>query len=340
VIQFPVSYSSATELVPMFKRMLELCNVKPEETILLYTDTRTVPHYPAAFMGAAIELGAEAYQITVPTVVPERDTGPIANAWREADLVIDLVSTLAHAYSLLNEAAFEAGTRVLRVGQPLDVLTRMFPHPEVRRRVEAGAKLLDAAEEVRVTSEAGTDLVAKKKGRVTLDLYSVADKPGRWDHWPTGMVTCGPHEDGADGTLVLDINDVILSLARYVTSPVTLTLRDGRIVKIEGGAEARLLEDWFASFGEDDAYRIAHIGWGCEHRAKWNRLSALGAEPATQDVESFYGNMQIAFGANAGIFLGKNRTRAHMDFPCRNNTIYLDGRKIMERGVFVLDELR
>jgi 2,5-dihydroxypyridine 5,6-dioxygenase len=338
--RFETSYSASTELVPLFRRMLELCKVKPAETVLLHADTYTTPHYPAAFMGAAMEIGAEVYQITVPSVVPERDTGPISNAWREADLVIDLVSTLAHAYSMLNQAAFEAGTRVLRVGQPLDVLIRMFPDPVVRRRVEAGARLLDRAEVVRVTSEAGTDLVVQKKGRVTLGLYSVADEPGRWDHWPSGMVTCGPEETGADGTLVLDVNDVILSLARYVTEPVKMVLRGGKIVKFEGGAEARMLEDWFASAGDESAYHIAHLGWGCEHRANWNRLSSLAADPATQDNESFYGNMQIAFGANTALFNGKNRTRAHMDFPCRKCTIYLDGRMILERGVFLLDELK
>lgn len=338
--RFPTSYSASTELVPLFKRELELCKVKPEETILLYADTHTTPHYPAAFMGAAMELGAEVYQITVSSVVPERDTGPIADAWRRADLVVDLVSTLAHAYSMLNQAALDAGTRVLRVGQPQDVLIRMFPDPVVRRRVEAGARLLNMADSVRVTSEAGTDLIARKKDRVTVGLYGFADVPGRWDHWPSGMVTCGPDEMGADGILVLDVNDIILGLARYVTEPVRLTLREGKIVKFEGGAEARMLQDWFASSGDKDAYRIAHIGWGCEHRANWNRLAALGAEPATQDAESFYGNMQIAFGANTALFNGKNKTRVHMDFPCRNCSVYLDDRKIMEQGVFLLDEVK
>jgi 2,5-dihydroxypyridine 5,6-dioxygenase len=338
--RFPTSYSAATELVPLFKRELELCQVKPEETVLLYTDTHMNPHYPAAFMGAAMELGAEVYQITVSSVVPERDTGPIANAWREADLVIDMVSTLAHAYSMLNAAAFEAGTRVLRVGQPLDVLIRLFPDPVVRRRAEAGARIMDQAETMRITSEAGTDFTVYKKGRTTVPLYSVADVPGRWDHWPTGLVSCGPDETSAEGVLVLDVNDIVLRMGRYVTEPVKLTLREGKIVRFEGGAEARLLEDWFAWYGEEDAYRIAHIGWGCDHRADWNRLGAHTAEPAVQDAESFYGNMQVAFGSNTALFNGRNRTRAHMDFPCRHCTIYLDDHKIMERGVFLLDELK
>ncbi|MCZ7571201.1 MAG: hypothetical protein M5U01_21860 [Ardenticatenaceae bacterium] len=338
--RFSSSYLAATELVPMFRHMLELCRVRPEETVLLYADTHMNPHYPAAFMGAALELGAEAYQITVSSVVPERDTGPIANAWRNADIVIDMVSTLAHAYSMLNAAAFEAGTRVLRVGQPLDVLMRLFPDPVVRARTEAGARLLEAAETLRVTSAAGTDFTVRKKGGVTLPLYGIADEPARWDHWGCGLVACGPDETSAEGVLVLDVNDVILRMGRYVTEPVRITLREGRIVNFEGGADALLLKDWFGWYGEDDAYRMAHIGWGCDHRADWNRLVAHTLEPAVQDNESFYGNMQVAFGSNTALFNGKNRTRAHMDFPCRHCTIYLDDLKIVERGQFLIDELK
>ncbi len=338
--KFPTNYSASTELIPLFKQSLQLCNLKAGETLLIYCDTHTNPHYPAAALGAALDLGAEAFQVTVPTTVPENDKGILADIWAGVDMVLDLVSTIAHAYSLLNSAAINNGGRVLRCGQPQDVLMRLSPDPVIKKRAKAGAKLLRQATTMRVNSEAGTDLTVNVKDRVVLDLYSLADEPGRWDNWPSGMVTAGPDETSANGTLVLDINDVILRLGRYVTSPVTMTLRDGLIVDIEGGLDARLLQDWFASFGEEDAYRIAHIGWGCEHRADWNRMGMYLMEGAVQDQEAFYGNMQIAFGSNTAIFRGSNHTRAHMDFPCRNMNISLDDRQIMQKGQFLIEELR
>jgi 2,5-dihydroxypyridine 5,6-dioxygenase len=338
--KFPLNYSASTELIPLFKKTLELCNLKAGETLLIYADTHTGPHYPAAALGAALELGAEAFEVTVPTTVPENDRGILADIWGGVDMVLDLVSTVAHAYSLLNAAALENNGRVLRCGQPQDVLMRLSPDPVIRRRAKAGAERLKQATTMRVTSEAGTDLTVNVKDRVVLALYSLADEPGRWDNWPSGMVAVGPDETSANGTLVLDLNDVILRLGRYVTSPVKMTLRDGKIVSIEGGAEARLLQDWFASFGEEDAYRIAHIGWGCEHRADWNRMGAYLMDGAVQDQEAFYGNMQIAFGSNTAIFQGSNACRAHMDFPCRNNSIWLDGEPIMEKGQFLVDEMK
>lgn len=334
------NYSVSTELVPLFRQTLELCNLNSSETLLIYSDTRTNPHYPAAALGAALEIGAEAFHVTVPTMVPENDTGVLAKIWAEVDMVIDLVSTVAHAYSMLNAAALESGGRVLRCGQPPDVLSRLRPDMDVRKRAQAGASLLRKAATMRVTSEAGTDFTVNVKDRVVLELYSLADAPGRWDNWPSGMVAVGPDEFSANGTLVLDTNDVILRLGRYVSSPVKLTLIDGKIVDIEGGLDAGLLIDWFASFDEDDAYRMAHIGWGCEHRCDWNRMAAYMMEPSVQDQEAFYGNMQVAFGSNTAIFEGRNVCKAHMDFPCRNTSIWLDDEQILEKGQFLVESLK
>jgi 2,5-dihydroxypyridine 5,6-dioxygenase len=337
---FPLSYMASTELIPLFRKSLELCNLKPGEILLIYSDTHTTPHYPAAALGAALEIGADAFHIEVPTTVPENDRGVIAKIWAEVDMVIDLVSTVAHAYSLLNAAALENGGRVLRCGQPQDVLMRLSPTEELRRRVQAGAKLARKASTMRITSAAGTDLTCSIKDKVVLDLYSLADVPGRWDNWPSGMVSIGPDEYSANGTLVLDVNDIMLRLGRYVTSPVKMDVRDGKIVKIDGGLDARSLEDWFSSFHDDVAYRIAHIGWGCEDRADWNRMGMYLREHATQDNEAYYGNMQIAFGANTAIFKGQNVSKAHMDFPCRNMSIWLDELQIIDKGQFLIEELK
>ncbi|HVU14101.1 MAG TPA: hypothetical protein VHD90_22635 [Phototrophicaceae bacterium] len=337
---FPISYEASTELVPLFRETLELCNLKPGETLLIYSDTHTTPHYPAAALGAALEIGAEAFHVQVPTTVPENDRGVIAKIWSEVDMVLDCVSTVAHAYSLLNAAATENGGRVLRCGQPQDVLFRLRPTDKLRARVKAGAALAKKASTMRITSAAGTDMTCSIKDKVVLDLYSLADEPGRWDNWPTGMVSIGPDEYSANGTLVLDVNDIMLRLGRYVTSPVKMEIHDGKITKIDGGLDARSLEDWFESFHDDVAYRIAHIGWGCEDRADWNRMGMYLRDPATQDNESYYGNMQIAFGANTAIFKGQNVSKAHIDFPCRNMGIWLDDLHIMEKGQFLIEELK
>jgi 2,5-dihydroxypyridine 5,6-dioxygenase len=103
-------------------------------------------------------------------------------------------------YTDTHNAALGAGARVLMVQEPLEVLKRMLPIPETRRRGLAGAQRLQEAKEIRVVSNAGSDYVLRKDGRTAMYQCGVADEPGRWDHWPSGLVTCAPLEDSAEGT--------------------------------------------------------------------------------------------------------------------------------------------
>ncbi|HBY97726.1 MAG: hypothetical protein M5U01_21845 [Ardenticatenaceae bacterium] len=326
--RLPIAYSATAELVDLFKRHLELCQVKEGDHVLLHSDSGSYPHYPAAFMGAALALGADVFQIVHPRA-PER---AVVDAWRRADIVIDM-SSGPHAYGNIMREALDAGTRIMRIAVPEEVMRRLIPTEEMRRRVEAGQKVMTAGKTMRITSPHGTDLTLYKEGREALGIYSIADKPGRWDIWPAGMVNCAPIEDKGDGVLVVGPGDMMLVLQQYVRDPVYMEIKDGRITKITGGLEADLLNEWFRKFNDPNAYSVAHVGWGCEKRADWLKPG--------QDNECYYGNMQIAFGANVGIFPGaRTRSRAHHDFPCRWNSYWVDDIQIMERGEFVIDELK
>ena len=325
----PMNYNITGELARLFKRELELCNVRQGETVVLHSDSYTYPHYPAAFMAAAIELGADVYQVVHPIGIPERN---VTEVWKAADMVVDL-SSYPHAYFNILADALMAGTRILRVLDREEVLKRLFPSTEVRQRAEAGAKILQAGKKMRIRSEAGTDLIVDTSGRHADALYSVSDVPGRWDIWPCGLVCTTCIEDGAEGTLVLDRGDHMKVLDLYVREPVRMQVREGRIISIDGGLEAIRLRRWFEEFEDPNTYVIAHIGWGCEKRARWNTPG--------QDPEVYYGNMQIAFGSNYGHFLdGRNRAKGHIDLPCLNNSVWVDDVQVLEKGKFVRDELR
>ena len=323
-----VSYAATGELVPLFTRMLELCNVQPDEQILIYSDSSTYPHYPAAFLGAGLALGADVFQVLHPRGVPLKG---VAEAWKRADMVIETLPVPQDYISATKEAQ-DAGTRILRVAQPEHVTRRLVPTKEMRARVEAGAKILQAGERIHITSPTGTDLTLSKRGRSALDLYGIADKPGRWDIWPAGMVNCAPIEDEGEGVLVLFRGDHMKQLKRYIRDTVYLEIRDGSIVDIKGGLEADVLNEYFGSFDDPIARRVSHVGWGCDPRANW-----LLQE---QDIPVYYGVMEIAFGANRGVFVeGRNISKAHLDFCCRSNSFWVDDRQILENGDFLPEEL-
>lgn len=340
--RLPLTPKLSAELTMLFRRELELCNLKAGETLLIFSDSMFNPHYVAACIGAAMLLGAEPIHMEVPHSTASLSSRTIVEAWKAADMVIPLTTHIRWLYSEAHNEALDSGTRTLMVQEPVDILRRLFPDEAVRRRTTAGAAVLDRAKTMRVRSEAGTDLVLDKTGRPGIGQYGISDVPGRWDHWPSGLVACAPIEGSVEGTFVLDRGDIILNLGRYVESPVRFTLREGRIVKIEGGTDATLLRDYFEQAKDDKAYIVSHIGWGTEHRAQWHLIGTRFFESGgVMDAESFYGNMQIAFGSNFGRFLGgENKVDFHLDLPTRSHSIWLDDDLIVDRGVIVPDELK
>jgi 2,5-dihydroxypyridine 5,6-dioxygenase len=337
--EYRPSMGAATELVPLFRHVLELCAVKPGETVMVYADQHSPPHYAVAFTAAAQELAAISFELVVPATSVPVETGVILEAWKGSDLVIDLASYGTSIYRPLRTESLKAGTRILRVTEPEDVLLRMPPDPVVRDRAQLSEQLVDASRTFHITSAAGTDIIVNKEGRKAFGLWGVANKPGMWDHWPMGLVVVGANRKGTNGRIVVDVGDIMLSLQRYVSTPVTLTVEEGIITRIEGALDARLLEQWFEAWNDPRAYHISHVGWGCEHRADWNRLAAKGVG-GTGDTESFYGVMQIAFGRDTSFLGGTNDVPAHMDFDCLRNNITLDGKPVLADGEFVVDALR
>jgi 2,5-dihydroxypyridine 5,6-dioxygenase len=335
-----MSDMNAVGLVKLFRAELECCNVRHEDKVLVFTDPEfPYPQYAGAAFAAAQELGAEAFVLTAPGG-SDLSATLAHQAWKAADLVV-AVTNIPWLYTLAHNEALAGGTRTLMVQEPAANLRRLFPDRRVTDRTYAGARRIASAREIRVTDEAGSDFTLRKAGRKGHAQVGFADRRGRFDHWPSGMVACAPLEDSAEGTYVIQPGDAILPVGFHgwhATAPVRLTLHDGLITNVDGGADAMLLNDYLGSFNEPDAFRLSHAGWGTEHRAQWTELG--------QDSEGFYGSVMVSIGRNmfdaADEFSGlggTNQSRAHCDVCCRNKSLYLDGELIVDRGKIVPAEL-
>ena len=93
--------------------------------------------------------------------------------------------------------------------EPPEVLMRLKPTIDDRRRVLAAAAHLGGAKKMTVTSKAGTNLECDLGEFPVLTEYGFADQPGRWDHWPSGFLATWPSEQTARGTIVIDRGDTI-----------------------------------------------------------------------------------------------------------------------------------
>lgn len=339
----PTNAGVAPEMVELFQRHLQLCGAGPGQTVLVFSNTMTNASFSNALSGACEAIGADHFGIVVPSGDAWHKSRRVIDAWKAADLVVAVTDSggLGWLYSDAHNEALDAGTRTLMIEQPVDVLRRLFPTEDLRRRGLAGQRLLQTAERIRITSDLGTDLSMSKSGRPAAVQYGVSDVPGRWDHWPSGQVAVAPIEESAEGILVLGPGDILMDLGRYVQSPVKITFRGGQAVNFEGGVDSRLMKDFLDAASDPRAFQLSHIGWGTEDRARWETIATRYWENGgVIDAESYYADTLIAFGRNFFRNLGgANRVPLHLDIPTRGHSFWVDDVLVIDHGTFVLPEL-
>ncbi|MGE0734694.1 MAG: leucyl aminopeptidase [Alphaproteobacteria bacterium] len=340
-----------TRMVDLFRRELELCKVGPGQTVAVLTEEQRCADYATGFLLAAQELGADAFQVNVSSkqgggrglaaVGANSLAGnrPAIEALKSADLVIDLMLLL---FSPEQNEITQSGTRMLLVIEPLDILERMFPTEELRRRVEFGEELLKSAKEMHITSPAGTDVIYRLGKYPVMTEYGYTATPGRWDHWPSGFLFTSGHDDGVDGTVVLNTGDILYPLKRYVDQPIKLTIEKGKIIRIDGkGIDATIFKDFMDGYRDPRAFAISHIGWGLNENADWNRIATTSnlKDEIGMDGRAAYGNVLFSTGPNTELG-GSNDTRCHLDIPLRGCSLSLDNKLIVRDGEIVPREMR
>lgn len=333
------------ELFDAWTKVLDLSELQPGQTVTILTSSNTHPQTLSAANLAAKHKGAIVNRLDLTPVNAEKSlsrdllsyfgTTPLTDnpaalaALKASDLVLDLMVLL---FSKEQHEILAGGTKILLAIEPPEVLVRMVPTIEDRDRVLAASKRLGAAKEMHVTSAAGTDVRFKLGDFPVLEEYGFTDKPGRWDHWPSGFLATWSNEGSANGRIVLDRGDILLPQKSYVQEPVTLTIEGGYVRNIEGGLDAELLREYMESFDDPESYAISHIGWGLQDRAHWSVLSFYDREAtAGMDARAFAGNFLWSTGPNneAG---GKRETACHIDIPMRHCTVELDGEEVVRRG--------
>ena len=219
--------------------------------------------------------------------------------------------------------------------EPVEILERLFPSPELRRRVEAAEQKFAAAKTLRFTNEAGSDVTYRLGGKPMLTEYGYTTKPGRWDHWPGGFIASLAAENGVDGRVVMAPGDIVFPLKRYIEEPVEYVIEGGWVKEINGAKQAAELRGFMDAYEDPRAYAVSHIGWGLNEKCVWNpELPGIG-----MDGRAHYGNVLFSLGPDTE-FGGDNDTACHLDLPMQNCNLWLDDELIVEAGEVVPAEMR
>ena len=346
----PQAMESSGALSGMFKVELALCGVGGGATVGVLTQGLKRAKYAEAFQAAARALGAETFHVDIPSDGAPDDGGELGvraaqtglqafpatlvETFSRCDLMVDLVFLL---WSDEQQAIRAAGTRIISCVEPPQALRRLFPDADIRRRVVAARERLEQASRLRFTDDGGTDVTYELGEFGYIHQYGVADEPGRWDHFASALVGTVGNTGGVNGTVVLKPGDIVFPHWRYVSSPVRLTIKSGAIVRIDGDLDAQLVREYLERFDDVRAYGISHVGWGMNHRARWDALTigdwdadSAGTRGVGMDSRSFYGSVMFSTGPTVE-FGGTNSTACHMDMPMRGCSLWLDDERIIDR---------
>ena len=337
-------------LTSLFMKEFEWCKVSAGESVVILTESESRWQYVQAAQSAAAAMGGRAFQVLLPSSSPAQSEIPsidrgnassivlddypeVTGLLKSVDFIVDLsLDGLIHSQQ--RGEILKSGTRTLLIKEPPDALERLLPTDERCWRIDRAVERLSRAEQMTVTSEAGTDLRVNLRGGIVKGAYGFCDKPGTSATWATCAVVAYPATDEVDGNVVLACGDIVFPFYRYVESPVTLRFKGGFVDEIIGdGLDAELLRDYYGRWGDRNAYGISHVGWGMHEKALWDALTFYGRnEAAGVDGRSFEGNFLISTGPN---YAAGRHSRCHFDLPMRHCNISVDNEPVVVAGKLV-----
>jgi leucyl aminopeptidase (aminopeptidase T) len=319
----------AVELQRCARVALERCaGVKAGERVLVVTDTMRDQGVAQALMGAALAADAEPVVTVIPArrLTPQEPPAAVLAAMQATDIVF-LYTTYSLTHSSARVQAQQAGARVISMpGVTEDGFLRTLS-VDIDRLARLTNRLADRvawARTGRVTTTLGTD-IRYELGNPVTSLDGVVEKPGDLDTFPPGLFLSVPREGGVSGMAVVD--GAVTQIGR-LSSPVTMTFADGRVVKIEGGSEAARLEQLLASLEDDNAYKFAAWGIGTNPGA-----TLVGEDPSFEG-ERVFGWTHVSTGSNAAFPGGTVRAKIHLDGIISRPTVHLDNEIILKEGKF------
>jgi hypothetical protein len=196
------------------------------------------------------------------------------------------------------------------------------------------------AKACRVTSKFGTDFTYSIEGRiykpnfpsddfVPYKIQNVAKVQNRKSSllrflYPNGEYNVAPVEGTGQGKLVFDL---CMHQVGRIHTPIELTVKDGRVIDIQGGQEAHFLRRYLDEYGDDNA----HI---CPAEASVGINSKALIRGVQREDKNILGTMHFGLGTNADVG-GSILSNIHMDGVILEPTLYVDGDERIRDGRFL-----
>lgn len=316
----------------------EACNVllticsdcKKEEKILIVTDTQSFQIAEELWKAAEEYPNKTLAMMDTKTMHGQEPSELIAAAMEAADVIFG-----ATTYSLFHTNARRNATgNGARFVNMVDYTMSMLQMGGLYADIVAQGKVNDivaenmVGSEIHLTAPNGTDLHAVIKGRPTSPQYARSLKAGMASSPPNVECAIAPIEETSNGVAVIDGSIPHPELG-LIQAPIRITVKNGKIVEINGGEQAGILNKVMAGFEDPNAYWLGEIGVGM------NPLCTLNGRML--EDEGAYGTVHLGFGSNIS-FGGIVQSACHLDMVIKNPTLTVDGHDVVKAGIVIGDE--
>lgn len=306
--------------------------VAPGEQVLIVTEASKgrIAECLAKVVGQA---GGEP---AIVTMVPRERDGQeppamIAAAMKSADVFLCVVGkSITHTKAV--KEAVAGGARGLVLTQFSE---EMMDHggieadfPAIAPTCRALAKKLENAKLVRLVTPHGTNLSYSAEGRRGNALYGVVEK-GQFSTIPTIEANVSPLEGTANGTIVADASVPYIGIG-VLEEPVVCQVRDGRIISMEGGRQARMLKEDLDSKDDPNVYNVAEMGVGLNPKCRFCGFML--------EDEGVRGSVHIGIGTSITLG-GVVKAACHYDLIMTGATVVADGVELLRDGVILEENL-
>ncbi len=239
----------------------------------------------------------------------------------KADVLIILTSRFLS--NTTRNRTSQRGTRIITLsGITEETILRTFTvdYKYLAAKSRKIADILTIGRSAHLTTPAGTDLTfSLLRMRGYADTGTVHE-PGQFTNLPAGEACITPVHGTAEGILVIDGSFPEIG---KIDTPIRMTVKKGRVVRIIGGDETVKVRALLRRFGKCGK-NIAEIGVGTNPEAKLTGC--------IREDTKVLGTVHVAFGNNVS-FGGKVSAGCHLDGVLLNSTLVIDTKTVVENGI-------
>lgn len=326
-----------------YKLVHDQIKVKRGESVLITIDSvsdfRVAEEIAkmAECMGAKVMVAwhstPEGYgQVTEP-FLPE----PLLACASHTDVWIELNNQWLLYSKPWNEAVTNGRTRQIMLGGlSVQQLVRCIGKVDIEAQGQFQnmvVNLTKSAKTMRITNDAGTDITFENDPNRPITNELFYDTPGA--HFLLGQIGWAPADETINGVIAFDgaISGGGEAELGVLDEVIKYHVEAGKLVKISGGAKAKIIENWFKKLEDPNMYLVAHVCYGFNPGAK--------LEGTTTEDERVWGSTEWGFGFQGSMYTGgaPREAKSHIDGICLACSVWLDGKQLLDHGKVILPEL-